>query len=156
MPEEMFSGIPDPKRSVDSKKSVWVGVIALALVAGFFVMESYATPSAVPWSVNGGKLQIHAKVWNDDFPLRELQLDQARILDLQQEPGWQPRKKGFGFNGFGFNAGRFTLQNGESVDLYLAKETTAVLIPRRANVPVMVGVHDPQAFLTVLQGAAAR
>jgi hypothetical protein len=135
---------------------MWTAVIVLALVAGFTVVESYATPSAVPWSVNSGTLQIHATVWNDDFPIGELQLDQARILDLQQEPGWQPRKKSFGFNGFGFDAGRFTLQNGESVDLYLAKETTAVLIPRRGNVPVMVGVHDPQAFLAELQGAAAR
>ena len=92
-----------------------------------FFPQSHATPSVVPWSVNGGKLQIHAKVWNDNFPIRELQLDQTRVLDLLQEPGWQPRGKSFGVNGFGFNAGRFKLQNGELVDLYLAKETTAVL-----------------------------
>lgn len=90
------------------------------------------------------------------YTLRDLQLDQTRILDLRQEPGWQPREKSFGFNGFGFNAGRFKLQNGELVELYLAKETTAVLIPRRGNVPVMVGVRDPNAFLAVLQDAAAR
>ena len=156
MPEEMFGGIPDPQRTLDPKKSMWAVVVVLSLVAGFIVVESLATPNAVPWSVNGGKLQIHAKVWNDDFPLRDLQLDQTRILDLRQEPGWQPREKSFGFNGFGFNAGRFKLQNGELVELYLAKETTAVLIPRRGNVPVMVGVRDPHAFLSVLQDAAAR
>jgi hypothetical protein len=156
MPEGMFGGIPDPKRTLDPKKSVWAAVIVLSLVAGYAAVGSYATPSTVPWSVSGGKLQIHAKVWNDEYPIRELQLDQTRILDLQQEPGWEPRGKSFGFSGFGFRAGRFTLQNGESVDLYLARETTAVLIPRRGNVPVMVGVHDPQAFLAELQGAAVR
>ena len=152
----MFGGIPDPKPTLDRKKSMWTAIVVLALVAGFFLVESYVTPGTVPWSVNGGKLQIHSKVWNDDFPVADLQLDQARVVDLQQEPGWQPQRKSFGYSGFGFRAGRFTLQNDKSVDLYLAKETTAVLIPRRGNVPVMVGVDDPKALLAVLQGAAAR
>jgi Bacterial PH domain len=152
----MFGGIPDPQRTLDPKKSVWTAVIVLSLVAGFFAVESYATPTVVPWSVNSGKLQIHSKVWNEDFPINELQLDRTRVLDLQQDPGWQPQRKSFGFSGFGFRAGRFTLQNGQSVDLYLAKETTAVLIPRRGKVPVMVGVDDPKALLAELQSAAAR
>jgi hypothetical protein len=124
------------------------------LVGGLFLAQSLATPHVVPWSVTGGKLQIHARVWNDDFPLRELQLDQSRILDLSREPGWQPQEKSWGVNGFGLNAGRFKLQNGESVYLYLAKETTAVLIPRRDDVPLMVGVRDPQACLAALRDAA--
>jgi hypothetical protein len=154
MEKEMFGGIPNPKPALDLKRAAWIGLILLVVVGGLSLAQSLATPRAIPWSVTGGKLQIHARVWNDDFPLRDLQLDQSRILDLTRETGWRPREKSWGVNGFGLNAGRFKLQNGESVYLYLAKETTAVLIPRRGDVPVMVGVQDPQAFLAALRDAA--
>jgi hypothetical protein len=150
MPEELFGGIPDPEPTGDRKTSVRVGVVALLLVGVVFL----ATPRVVPWSVTGGELQIHARVWSDAFPLGELQLDRARTLDLNQDPGWRPRAKSWGFNGFGFQGGRFKLQNGETVDLYLAAESTAVLIPRRGSVPVMVGVRDPRSFLAALKNAA--
>ena len=128
--------------------------IVVTLIGSLFLTVYSLTPRAVPWSVAGGKLQIHASVWSDDFPLGEMQLEQTRILDLNREPGWRPQTRIRGFHGFGLNAGRFKLQNGQSVYLYLAAETTAVLITRRGDVPVMVGVSDPNVFLTALKNAA--
>jgi hypothetical protein len=155
MQEETFGGIPDPKPTlVDWKRTAWAAAIALTLAGVSFLARYLATPQVVPWSVGGGRLQIHSRVLSDEFPLRELQLDQARILDLKRERGWQRGEKIWGVASFGFHAGRFKLQNGESVDLYLAGETTAVLIPRRGHVPVMVGVRDPQGFLIFLKLAS--
>ena len=89
----MFEGIPDSKPTLDRKRAAWVGVIVLVLVGGLSLAQSLATPKVVPWSVADGKLQIRARVRSDDFPLQELQPDQARVLDLNREPGWKPREK---------------------------------------------------------------
>jgi hypothetical protein len=154
MQPQLFGGTPDSKPTLDPKRAASIAIGVMALAGGLLLAQKLATPKAVPWSVGGGKLQIHARIWNDDLPLSQLQPDQARVLDLTQEAGWQPKKKLWGFGVSRFHAGLFELQNGESVDLYLAGETIAVLIPRRGNVPVMVGVRDPQAFLAALEGAA--
>jgi hypothetical protein len=133
------------------KRLAWIGVFAVVLVGGLFGFQSLATPKIVRWSVENGKLQIHSRVWSDDFPLRDLNPEASRILDLNREPDWRPQKKIWGYNGFGYHAGIFRLRNGKEVSLYLTSENIAVLIPRRKDVPVMVGTGDPQALITALK-----
>jgi hypothetical protein len=151
----MFDGIPNPERP-DPKKSLWMVALAFALFGCLALTVFLLTPRTVHWVVSDGKLQIRSKVWNDEFPLSDLQLDRARILDLKQEPGWMPQEKHSGFNGFGYDAGRFKLRNGELADIYLAKETTALLIPKHSSVPLVVGVENPDILLTALKDAAVR
>jgi hypothetical protein len=122
---------------------------------GALVLTLYlSTPANVPWTVADGKLEIRARVWKSDFPLRDLETSQTQVLNLELDPNWRPEFKENGYSGFGYRAGRFSLRNGREVDLFLASETVAVLIPRHGSVPVMVGVHDPAAFLAALQGGA--
>jgi hypothetical protein len=151
----MFDGIPD-RESPGSKQSIRAVASAFAIVGCLVLTVFLLTPRTVHWTVSDGKLQIRSKVWNDEFSLSDLQLDRARILDLKQDPGWMPQEKHFGYNGFGYDAGRFKLRNGEIADIYLAKETTAVLIPKRSSVPLVVGVDDPGIFLAALKDAVVR
>ena len=151
----MFDGIPDPERPspMQVRKAL---AISFGLFGCLALTVFLLTPRTVHWIVSDGKLQIRSKIWNDEFPLADLQLDRVRILDLKQEPGWMPKEKSFGYNGFGYEAGRFKLQNGELADIYLAKETTAVLIPKHRSVPLVVGADDPNSLLTALKAASAR
>lgn len=132
---------------------MWAMAGVLLFIAGTMLVLHLATPTTVPWRVADGKLQIHSKVESDDFPLADLQLDRARVVDLNREPGFRPSKKSWGFDGFGYDAGRFVLRGGGSADIYLAGENTAVLIPRRGDVPVIVGVSDPRPLISALQSA---
>lgn len=150
---EMFDGISRSESTLDRKGRVWVVAGGLVLIAVIMLVQRLAIPSTVPWSVAGGKLQIHTKVWSDDFPLGDLELDRARVVDLNREPGWRPDKKSWGFDGAGYSAGRFKLRNGGSADLYLTHETMAVVIPRSRDVPVLVGVSDSKALLAALHRA---
>jgi hypothetical protein len=151
----MFDSIPDRERP-GSKQSIRALSIAFAILGCLVLTVFLLTPRTVHWTVSNGELQIRSKVWNDQFPLSDLQLERARILDLKQDPGWMPQEKHFGYNGFGYDAGRFKLRNGETADIYLAKETTAILIPKRSSVPLVVGVDDPGIFLAALKDAVVR
>lgn len=155
MPETLFAGIPDPEPPEPGQRRRLLLFVFVPL-AGLGLAVSLATPRQIPWTVSDGKLQIHARVWNEDFPLAELRTDQAWVLDLNRQPDWKPQKKSWGFDGFGLTAGRFVLRNGQSADIYLANETTAVVIPRQGDVSVIVGVQQPQAFLNALHEAAPR
>jgi hypothetical protein len=149
----MFEGIPDPSRSLDTSRR-WMLVGVLGLLVSLAILMSLGTPKHVPWVVANGKLQIHTRfAWSEDYPVCDLEIGQARILDLTREPDWLPGKKVFGVGGFGYKAGNFYLRNGKEVELALAKETIAVLVPRRNDVPVMIGVTDPNALLSALRAA---
>ena len=131
-----------------------LGTVAILLVGAILVAFSFAAPKQVPWVVADGKLQIHARfMWSEDYPVCDLQIAQARVLDLARESEWLPGKKIWGFNSGSYNAGNFYLRNGKEVGLALAKETIAVLLPRQDNVPLMVGVTDPEALIKALRAA---
>lgn len=137
------------------RRRTWIGACVFVLAGSLAVGLHLATPKSVPWAVAGGKLQIHSLVWSDDFPVSELQMDRARIVDLNQEPGWLPKSKSLGYNGGGYRAGRFRLKNGTSADIYLTNETKAVLIPRRGAIPVIVGARNPEPLVAALRNAPA-
>ena len=151
----MFEGIPDPDRTPeDNKSGMLVGLAGLLVTFVILALFSFGAPKQVPWEVANGKLRIHARfIWSEDYPVCDLQTGQARVLDLKRESEWLPGKKIYGFDGGSYNAGNFYLRNGKEVELALAKETVAVLLPRRGNVPVMVGVTDPSALLNALRAA---
>jgi hypothetical protein len=121
------------------------------VVLSFF---DFGAPKHVHWVVAHGELQIQARfIWSEDYPVCDLQTDHAQVLDLTRASGWLPGKKIYGFDGGSYNAGSFYLRNGREVELALAKETVAVLLSRKNNVPVMVGVTDPVAFVNALRAA---
>jgi hypothetical protein len=151
----MFEGIPDPDGSAEGDNDrMLVGISALLVVAVIVGLFSLGAPRQVAWVVADGKLQIHAPfIWSEDYPVCDLETGQARVLDLTREAEWLPGKKIYGFDGGSYDAGNFYLRNGKEVELALAKETIAVLLPRKDNVPVMVGVTDAGAFLSALRAA---
>jgi len=153
MAEMMFSGIPDPEPAIEPSRANKVGILLVALVTTVVAAMVALTPKTIPWAVRDGQLQIHARLWNGDFPLQTLRTDDAVAIDLRNESGWRPVHKQWGVNGFGLNAGRFELANGRVADVYLTSETTVVLIPRRNDVPVLVGVHEPEPLLSALRSA---
>lgn len=143
----------DPE-DVPSGKRLIVGLaIGLVVPAALILAFHFGQPSHVPWVVSGKTLQIHAGIaWSEDYPACDLQVDKARIIDLNNEPMWKPDRKIYGFDG-GSSYGNFYLKNGKEVEIALTDETVAVLLPRDGNVPLMIGVTDPDALLGALRNA---
>lgn len=150
----MFNGIPEPVRSTPTGRGrILIGAAVILVTAGVLRLLVF-TPGHVSWVVADGKLQIHARfVWSQNFPACDLQTGQAEVVELNREPDWLPGRKVFGVNSPNYDAGDFYLRNGKEVELALAKETVAVILPRKDKVPVMVGVTDPAALLNALRAA---
>ncbi|HVW07392.1 MAG TPA: hypothetical protein VHC90_02360 [Bryobacteraceae bacterium] len=150
----MFEGIPDPVcNNPSGRGKILIGIVAIVVAAGVLRLLVF-TPEYVPWVISGGKLQIHARfIWSQDYPVCDLQTSEAQIVELNRDPEWLPGKKIFGVNAPNYDAGDFYLRNGKEVELALAKESVAVILPREGKVPVMIGVTDAAAFLSALRAA---
>jgi hypothetical protein len=154
----MFESLPtgrEEEAATGPRKRILVGVIVAS--AALLVIATQAfSPKTVPWKIEDGKLQIHARSqWNDDYPVCDLDPAHAEIIDLTRNPGWRPAKKVFGFDG-SWTAGDFYMQNGKEAELYLVHETKAVLLPRRGAIPVLIGATDPPALIEALRRACPR
>ncbi len=150
----MFEGIPDPERGAPSGRGRIFIVAAVILVTAGILRLLTFTPTHVPWVVADGQLRIHARfIWNEDYPVCDLETGEAQVVELNRDPEWLPGKKIYGVNSPNYDAGDFYLRNGKEVELALAKESVAVVLPRRDKVSVMIGVTDPAAFLNALRAA---
>lgn len=139
---------------VGQNRRLVVGLsVAVLMPAAIFLLFYFGTPKQVPWAISGKTLQIHAGIaWSEDYNACELQTAKARVIDLAADPAWLPAKKIYGYDG-GSSYGNFYLQNGKEVEIALAHETKAVLLPREGKVPVLIGVSDSDALLNALRKA---
>lgn len=86
------------------------------------------------------------------WPRADLQVQQARLLDLDSERDWQPRWKLFGAALPGLQSGLFRLRNGRNARVYLTARQAVVLLPTQRG-PILLSLVRPRDFLAALQSA---
>ena len=132
-------------------------LVVLALVCALFAWMYFYTPKTVQWQVADGMLDIRRLTGHARFPLNSLDAASARVVDFDAEPGFRPKTRVMGYDGFGFRSGHFRLANATEVEMDLCSETRAVLIPRkqvsgqRPIRPLLVGAEDPSALLRAIR-----
>ena|SRR6478672_9799615 len=104
----MFRSVSDPEPRFNLSEVIAVVVV---LAVGVLILTLYlSTPQNVPRSIADGNLKIRARIWNQDFPLRDLETSQTQVLNLELDPTWRPQFKERSYSGFGYRAGRFSLK----------------------------------------------
>lgn len=84
-------------------------------------------------------------------PLADLQLQDARIVDLDYEPEFQPHLKLYGAGLPWYRSGWFRLKDRETALLALDRSRQAVYIPTTRGFAILVSPEDPSAFLNALR-----
>ena len=85
------------------------------------------------------------------FTYDQLKPDQARIIDLNAEPEYQPGKKIFAIKAFFFYGGAYFLKNGEKAHVFYTGMPRVVYIPTLGDHALLLGPEDPEGFLHALQ-----
>ncbi len=154
--EPAFRPLDDPANRIDAIEEGTRRKLAAIVICTFLflAMAMWAiTPRRTPWRIASDGVHIDSLFWRGFAAARDLDLAHAQSIDLQRAPEWLPASKDSGYDAFGYRAGAFVLANRRSVELYLAHEQKAVLLPRRNLKPVLIGVSDPQAFLAQARAA---
>ncbi len=153
----MFQSIPDPEPTSVAdvspllKAALWLGGAA---IVAWLLLFNLNMPNRVPWKVEAGQLQIHARfVWNGGYPACGFRIGNAVVIDFGADPGWLPERKIYGVDASNYHAGNFYLKNGKEAEIYRTTESKAVLLPRSNTVPVLVATDRPEALLSAIRQA---
>lgn len=87
-------------------------------------------------------------------PVRDLALDKARVLDLDEHIEFKPMLQLGGFGLPGFKAGHYLLRNRNRAFCLLTRPQQVLLLPHRDGKTILVSPEKPQALLDALRGQA--
>lgn len=154
--EPSFTPLDDPANRIDAiEESMRRKLAAIVAVAMFLFQAVWwvTVPRHTPWRIASDGVHVNWALWRGFAAAHDIDFPHLQIVDFERTPDWLPAQKESGYDGFGYKAGSFTLQNGQHVELYLAHETKGILLPRRGKRPLLIGVSDPQAFLAQARAA---
>jgi hypothetical protein len=124
------------------------GITVVAIVAVIIVLGARA-PS---FEVTPEGLRIQGSLYGRLIPASELNLDQARIVDLSATPELRPKWRTNGIGLPGYQAGWFRLNNKEKALLFLNR-SRALYIPTKSGYSLLISPEDPEGLITALRSA---
>ncbi|MDR3637250.1 MAG: PH domain-containing protein [Isosphaeraceae bacterium] len=107
------------------------------------------------FEVSSQGVTIQGDLYGRFLPASSLQVPLARLVDLDQEPGYRPWIK---INGVGlpsYHSGWFRLRNREKALIFLTRTNVAVYVPTTSGYAVLITPERPAEFLATLQQPAA-
>jgi hypothetical protein len=149
--EQVFPIVPA------SGKAVWtLAAIALLLLAllGLLVYTGYSARH-VRFEVSPGGLRIVGDIYGRTIPLNSLVLAEAGSVDLRCSSEYAPRWRTNGTGLPGYQAGWFSLANGERALVFVTDPRRVVRVPTTEGFTVLLSVANPEDFLTSLRATAS-
>lgn len=130
-------------------------VIALAGVAVALLGVAFAllyAPGAPGYTLTADTLTIHDRFYPVTLRAEDVDVGQARIVDLTADPEWRPTLRTNGFSNLHYHAGWYRVAGGKKVRMYRADCKQVVLLPPRgAGVAVLYEVGEPARFIAELR-----
>ncbi|MGH9535718.1 MAG: PH domain-containing protein [Terriglobales bacterium] len=131
--------------------------IAATLAFLFLVLIVWPRYNAhhVRFEVDGGGLTIKGDLYGRTVPWNELELSQARALNLKQQTQFRLTWRTNGLGLPGYSSGWFKLADGEKALAFITDPTRVAYIPTSRGYAVMLSVADPRMFLESLRQHSA-
>ncbi|MGI9309407.1 MAG: PH domain-containing protein [Gammaproteobacteria bacterium] len=136
-----------------SAKPLWLlGVICLLLAAIFLALAYTAYSSQRSRvEIHGTEVKLVGDFWGRAIPLHLLATSDAKILDLDRDVDYTPKRRTFGTGLPGYASGWFRLRNGEKALVYLTSRQAAVYIPTSDGYALLLSIAEPETFLETLK-----
>jgi hypothetical protein len=95
-------------------------------------------------------VRVRGDVYGRFIPREALRVEQAKMLDLDTDPGYSPVARTNGTGLPDYQSGWFRLANGSSALLFVTNWSRVVRVPTTDQFDLLVSPLDPQAFLAGL------
>jgi hypothetical protein len=129
--------------------------IVLIGITLLFAYLAYSSRSA-RFEVSDEGLEIKGDLYGRLIPASELNVEEARVLNLNEDVDHQPKWRTNGTGLPGYQAGWFRLKNGEKSLLFVTDRSRVVYLPTLHGYSVMLSVAQPEALIESLRTAVRR
>lgn len=130
---------------------IMAGVLALCLGVGWFIGRTMRK-HAVTLDHDG--LAVNTCFYTCRLGWRELQLAQARAVDLEEHTGLKPMLKTNGVSLPGYHSGWFRLRNGRRALVAIAGGTRVVHVATTRDYDLLLQPRQPRALLQRMKALA--
>ena len=125
-----------------------IGISIAALVA---VIMLLLLSARVPrYDVSSQGLTISNSLFGRTIPIGELNVREARLIDLEASPEFRPKWRTFGIGLPGRLSGWFRLRNGEKALVFLSGGNRAIRIPTAHGYSLLIDPDNPEQVLAAL------
>lgn len=145
--QDVFHMIPPSGRATTWMAIILLIPLVLAVVLPWLLLGA----RKADFSLSPEGLRIAAHLYGRRIPADALLLNQARVVDLDQEPAFQPKRRTNGIGLPGYQAGWFRLRDGEKALLFLPDRSRVVYLPTTKGYAVLMSLDRPDDFLRSLR-----
>lgn len=134
-----------------------IGIPLVTLMLGVLLVMTviFFNIPRITFTLSDQDLTVSYPFYGRSIPLDQLQIEQARIVNLNQEPNLKPawRTNGVGLPGFG--GGWFKLKNKQKALLFLSQQEQAIYLPTHEGFVLLFSPQEPRRFLERLKQSRA-
>jgi hypothetical protein len=133
----------------------WTTLAIALLLLGLLLLFGYIYYSTrnVTFEVSAEGLRIRGDLYGRLVPRSTLLLDQARILNLGEQPEYTLSWRTNGIGLPGYSSGWFRLKNGDKALAFVTTRESVLYLPTRDGFAVLLSTPEPQSLLAALQAS---
>jgi len=130
--------------------SGWLVLLLIIPIALAVALGALFWPRPLRLEVSPDALTIRGSIYGRRVPRNELNLDLARVVDLEQEPALKPRWRTNGVGLPNYRVGWFRLRDRQRALCFLTRTDRVLYLPTTENFTLLVSAEDPSALLRAL------
>jgi hypothetical protein len=148
-PSARFAPLPAPS---SHPTTAWIAAAIIAAVTTLVIGGLFFSPGLPEYTLTRSSLAIRDHFYPITLGAKNIDLSQARVVDVASDPDWKPVARTNGFGNAHYHSGFFRVASGAEVRMYRGDSTRVVLLPsRNGDDPVLIETSEPTRFLNELR-----
>ena len=107
-------------------------------------------PRPLRLQVTSHELKVSGSVYGRTLARSDLELGNARVVDLRREPTLTPVLRTNGVGLTNYQVGWFRLRNGQRALCFLTRRESVLYLPTKKNFVLLLSTSDPDQLLAAL------
>lgn len=108
-------------------------------------------PRSLSIEVTAGEIQVRGSVYGRRIQRSSLDLEHARVIDLESAPELRPRWRTNGVGLPNYRVGWFRLRNGAKALCFLTRTDSVVYLPTKENYVLLLSTPEGAELLSALR-----
>jgi hypothetical protein len=127
-----------------------VVAVVLILVVGLLAFIAYSSKN-VRFELSDEGLRISRSLYGRFIPREEIAAEAVRVVDLNIDSEYKPKRRTNGAGLPGYAEGWFKLKNDEKALLFVTDCSSVVYIPTRKDYSVLLSVREAEEFAELIK-----